>query len=65
MTAQLVGGERRSLDGAARRRRRQALARRQGRPAGEHATVPFYNVVKPDYGPDWQLRAQVQFLFPR
>jgi len=25
----------------------------------------FYNVVKPDFGPDWQLRAQVQFLFPK
>lgn len=27
--------------------------------------VPFYNAVTPDYGPDWQLRFQVQFLFPR
>jgi len=25
----------------------------------------YYNVVKPDFGPDWQLRAQVQFMFPR
>lgn len=25
----------------------------------------FYNVEKPDFGPDWQLRAQVQFLFPK
>jgi hypothetical protein len=24
----------------------------------------FYNVVHPDNGPDWQLRAQVQLLFP-
>jgi len=24
----------------------------------------FYNVVKPDAGPDWQLRAQVQVLLP-
>lgn len=25
----------------------------------------FYNAVKPDQGPDWQLRFQVQFLFPK
>jgi hypothetical protein len=25
----------------------------------------FYNVVKPDEGPDWQLRFQLQFLFPK
>jgi hypothetical protein len=25
----------------------------------------FYNAVTPDYGPDWQLRFQVQFLFPK
>ena len=24
----------------------------------------FYNVVKPDAGPDWQLRVQVQVLLP-
>ncbi len=24
----------------------------------------FYNVVKPDIGPDWQFRVQVQFLLP-
>jgi len=27
--------------------------------------VPFYNAVTPDFAPDWQLRFQVQFLFPR
>ncbi|MEO8604254.1 MAG: neuromedin U [bacterium] len=27
--------------------------------------VPFYNAVTPDFGPDWQLRFQFQFLFPR
>jgi hypothetical protein len=26
--------------------------------------VAFYNVVKPDIGPDWQFRVQVQFLLP-
>jgi len=25
----------------------------------------YYNVVTPDYGPDWMLRLQVQFLFPK
>ena len=25
----------------------------------------YYNVVKPDFGPNWQLRAQVQFMFPK
>jgi len=24
----------------------------------------YYNVVKPDGGPDWQLRAQLKFIFP-
>ena len=23
------------------------------------------NVLTPEEGPDWQLRAQIQFLFPR
>ncbi|MBX3028313.1 neuromedin U [bacterium] len=27
--------------------------------------VPFYNAVTPDFGPDWQLRFQFAFLFPR
>jgi hypothetical protein len=25
----------------------------------------YYNVVRPDIGPEWQVRAQLQFLFPR
>ena len=25
----------------------------------------YYNVVTPDNGPDWQIRAQVQFMFPK
>jgi len=25
----------------------------------------FYNVEKPENGPDWQLRLQLQFLFPK
>jgi hypothetical protein len=25
----------------------------------------YYNAVRPDYGPDWQLRAQIQLLLPK
>ena len=25
----------------------------------------YYNAVKPDFGPNWQIRAQVQLLFPK
>ncbi|HYQ70589.1 MAG TPA: neuromedin U [Gammaproteobacteria bacterium] len=25
----------------------------------------YYNVVKPEYGPNWQIRAQVQLMFPK
>ncbi len=25
----------------------------------------YYNVVTPDFGPNWQIRAQVQFMFPK
>ena len=25
----------------------------------------YYNIVRPDNGPTWQLRAQVQFMFPK
>ncbi len=25
----------------------------------------YYNVVRPDFGAEWQLRAQVQFMFPK
>jgi hypothetical protein len=27
--------------------------------------VPFYNALTTDFGPDWQLRFQLQFLFPK
>jgi hypothetical protein len=27
--------------------------------------APYDNVVRPDNGAEWQLRARVQFLFPR
>ena len=25
----------------------------------------YYNIVRPDYGADWQIRAQIQFMFPK
>ena len=25
----------------------------------------YYNAIRPDVGPEWQLRFQIQFLFPR
>ena len=25
----------------------------------------FYNVKTPEFGPNWQLRLQLQFLFPQ
>ena len=25
----------------------------------------YYNVAKPDFGANWQIRAQVQFMFPK
>jgi hypothetical protein len=25
----------------------------------------YYNVVKPDFGANWQVRAQVQLMFPK
>lgn len=25
----------------------------------------YYNVARPDYAPNWQIRAQVQFMFPK
>jgi hypothetical protein len=25
----------------------------------------YYNVVKPEYGPNWQIRAQLQLMFPK
>jgi hypothetical protein len=24
-----------------------------------------YNVAKPDFGPNWQIRAQMQLMFPK
>ncbi|HTP47131.1 MAG TPA: hypothetical protein VMQ50_09465 [Casimicrobiaceae bacterium] len=25
----------------------------------------YYNVIRPDTGANWQVRAQVQFMFPK
>jgi hypothetical protein len=36
-----------------------------GKQAVNGQVSAYYNVEKPDYGPDWQLRVQLQFLFPK
>lgn len=25
----------------------------------------YYNIARPDFAPSWQLRIQVQFMFPK
>jgi hypothetical protein len=25
----------------------------------------YWNVIAPDNGPDWQIRFQIQFMFPK
>jgi hypothetical protein len=41
----------------------------EGRPIGKlpiNTQIAAYgNVVKPEFGPEWQLRFQVKFLFPK
>ena len=64
-------GRHRQLEG----RQRPAMDRAVGRGVGKifhFGKLPvntqlsaYYNVVKPDFGPNWQLRAQVQFMFPK
>ena len=71
----LGGGQRRQVDRARGARRRQAdpAARSSWATAsGDLGKLPintslqgYWNAVTPDFGPDWQLRFQVQFLFPR
>ena len=54
----------------------EELAKIAQNPVGNMISVPFqynanmqiaayYNVVRPDFGPNWQIRAQVQFMFPK
>ena len=53
------------MDGPGRRRCGQAVASgKVGLPVNVQLQA-FYNAETPEFGPDWQLRAQVQFLFPR
>jgi len=49
-----------------------AAARSRGaahRPARAHrvntSLSAYYNIVRPDDGPNWQVRAQVQLMFPK
>jgi hypothetical protein len=48
----------------------EELAKLAQNPIANLISVPFqnntnYNVVHPDDGPNWQLRFQVQFMFPK
>ena len=36
-----------------------------GKPPVNIQLQAFGNVAKPEFGPDWQLRFQIQFLFPK
>jgi hypothetical protein len=36
-----------------------------GKPPVNTQISAYYNVVSPEYGADWQLRAQVQLMFPK
>jgi hypothetical protein len=36
-----------------------------GKQAVNAQVTAYYNVVRPDFGPDWQLRAQIALLFPK
>jgi len=36
-----------------------------GKPPVNTQISAYYNVVKPDFGPNWQIRAQVQLMFPK
>jgi hypothetical protein len=36
-----------------------------GKPPVNMQVAAYYNVAKPDFGPNWQIRAQVQLMFPK
>jgi hypothetical protein len=42
-----------------------AMVGRQGRAADQYAAAGVLQRRDPEFGPDWQLRFQLQFLFPR
>jgi hypothetical protein len=56
--------DRPEVDGAAGRWRRQDLSHLCELPVNTQVAA-YYNVVLPDYQANWQIRAQVQFMFPR
>jgi hypothetical protein len=59
-----LGGQfRQSLDGA--RGRGRGENREAGKLPLNLQLQAFYNVERPDNGPDWQLRFQILFLFPK
>ena len=52
-----------AVDRAHRRRRRQDLP--FGKLPVNTQISAYYNVVKPDFGANWQIRAQIQLMFPK
>ncbi len=60
---QLEGREQPAVDGAVRRWRRQDLG--LGKLPVNTQLSAYYNVVTPDDGANWQIRAQVQLMFPK
>jgi hypothetical protein len=57
------GGQRQSLDRADRRWRGQDLS--LGKLPVNSQLSAYYNVVRPDFGANWQIRAQIQLMFPK
>ena len=61
----LLGQQRQSLDRPCRRWWRQTWrVGKVGLPVNTQIQA-FYNAETPEFGPDWQLRVQIQFLFPK
>lgn len=40
------------------------MAMRIDRAWATSAIFAYHNVLRPDFGPNWQIRAQVQLMFP-
>ena len=56
---------RRSADGSRRHRRGASTIFHLGKLPVNTQISAYYNVVRPDFGPNWQIRAQVQLMFPK
>jgi hypothetical protein len=59
----LEGRQWQSMDGAGRRRVGKIF--HFGKLPVNSQLSAYYNVVRPDFGANWQIRAQVQLMFPK